>query len=139
MGKVTHLVFFCRLCRLHHTGLGEISWISKPCINMNEQCFGRHEQSGIHQDNLQIDAVGDSLDKHARRVIRPNLENLRKQLRTVEYIVKNKVPLCQYEELMNLQIQNGAFTDSVGVFSSRKICREMLQCLATAARGQQRA
>ena len=128
--------FFCRICRKHYTGTGqECPWITIPCINHNKQAFVRHEGSDIHRDNCQNDHRADNLDTMIRHAAAPNFLNLRKQLRTCEYIVKNKIPVSQYEELIQLQIANGAFPSKVGLFESRKAAREMVECLATAARG----
>jgi hypothetical protein len=129
--------YFCRLCRIHYTGTGvkDEAWVTIPCINMNSQAFSRHQTSLIHADNERVEAQAGQIEVYVNRVVRPNFENLRKQLRTCEYMVKQKAPIAHYEALMELQIQNGAFPSLIGVFRGRHACREMVQCLATAARG----
>ncbi len=105
-GDIEH-GFFCRICRKHYTG-GDtlIPWITIACTNQNKQAITRHEVTGVHNDNCRNEVHAADLSTTIRSSALPNFVTLRKQLRTCEYIVKNKIPIPQYEDLIQLQIRS---------------------------------
>jgi hypothetical protein len=123
--------FLCSVCWHHEQG----AWSTTPCLSAKIQRKKRHAESAPHKRHETGVVGAEQLLKVRSFQYNKAMTTLRQQFLIAEYIAMNLLPLEQFATMISLNKTLGTFgTESVALYESTPIGKEMMQCLAHAVR-----
>ena len=123
--------YLCSICMNHEKG----AWSTQPCFSDRIQRKKRHAASAPHLQHAAGLQGAAQLSKVRSIQHNKAMATLRQQFLIAEYIAMNLLPIEQFAQMITLNKELGTFgTESVAVYESNPVGKEMIQCLAHAVR-----
>ena len=99
-------------------------------VNQKEQKEGQRAGQFIQPKKVRIDVPSDTpIKRDLNRMMSTEKEGLQKLFNTAHYIAKKRTPYTDFENLVNLQVLNGA-EFNLSWYVNKKGCRSFIQNIA---------